>query len=290
MILRCSFIGAGKVGTSFGVYLKNNGFLIHGYYSRNYIDSLQSAKLTKSKAESDIGLLVDNSDIIFITTRDDEIINVCIKIIEEKIICNNKIFVHMSGGLTSQILELLKKQGSFVFSLHPMQAFADIDKSVSDLKNTFFSIEGSEEKIQILEDMLFKMGNKYIKLEKDQKILYHAGACVISNYMVSLIDYGLSLFETVGLNRENCFESIYPLVKGNIENIRELGITKALTGPIVRGDIETVKSHIKALEESNNNVKSYKDLGLMTINLIEREKMLNNNIIKELKNIFNKEQ
>lgn len=285
--LRVGFIGAGKVGTTMGIYLKHNSFDIYGYYSRNYQSAKNAASLTNSKAAVELGDVVENSEILFITTNDDEISKVCDRLIEEKLINESKIVIHMSGAASSRILQELKERDCYIYALHPLQSFANIEKGVKDLKNTVFSLEGDKERIEDIENILKTTGNEYFIIEAEEKALYHVTACVVSNYLVSLLDYGLSIFEAIGIDKDKGFKALNPLIQGSIENIHDLGTTKALTGPIARGDIKTIKNHIEALENIDPKwLHMYKSLGLATIDVAVKEKLIDKEKIEELKKIL----
>lgn len=281
------FIGAGKVGTAFGKYLSDKGFKVEGYYSRSEKSAKNAADFTNSKVYHSMGALIKRSDIIFITTNDDEISKVCKELVQEDLLCSGQILVHMSGGASSKILESAKTKGCYIYSLHPLQAFADIEKAVNDLENTIFSIEGDEEKIDVLEKILNITENKYFNITAEQKSIYHAAACILSNYLVTLVDYGLSFFEAIGIDGEEGYKAVYPLIEGTIKNIHSLGTKKALTGPIARGDIETIENHVKsigALDEEK--LDFYKLMGEKTLKLAEEDKLSSCDKIQELKKIL----
>lgn len=285
--MNIGFIGAGKVGTSFGRYLKINGFNVIGYYSKTYESAIKAANFTKTKAFKKLHDFTENSEIIFITTNDDNIKSVCDKLVQGKLICDKHIIVHMSGASSSLILLEAQKLGAHVYSMHPIQSFADVNKAVKDLKNTFFSIEGDEENIHILEDMLKKLGNRYFRLKPEDKSLYHASACIISNYLVTLINIGLETFEKFGVGKEDAFKAIYPLINSTINNIGNLGPEKALTGPIARGDINTIKNHLDSISKLSNDLFNfYSCLGLKTVDLAEKNKLKDKSKIDEFRRLF----
>ncbi|MCT4620996.1 MAG: DUF2520 domain-containing protein [Marinisporobacter sp.] len=269
--MKIGFIGAGKVGIAFGLYLKNHEFEIYGYYSRTSLSAEKAAKVTGSKAILNVKELVENTDILFITTSDDAINKVCNDLVEKNLLSEGKILVHMSGASSSKILKKAKAAGCFIYSMHPLQAFADIEKAVENLKNTYFSIEGDEEKLHVLENMLKTIGNPYFKLTDDQKSIYHLTACVVSNYLVTLMDYGVSLFRSIGINEKEGYKALLPLIEGTIKNIDHLGTKNALTGPIARGDVGTIKKHIEALKDHEDALDFYKIMGLKTIELAEKK-------------------
>ncbi|WP_168198198.1 Rossmann-like and DUF2520 domain-containing protein [Crassaminicella thermophila] len=285
--MKIGFIGAGKVGTAFGIYLKNNGFEVCGYYSKTFASAQQAAMLTNSKAVVCVDEIVNTSEILFITTSDDAIEKVCNDLAQKNLLHKGQIIVHMSGAASSNILREAKKKGCFIYSMHPLQAFADIEKAVEDLKSTVFSIEGDQEKFEVMENILKKLGNTYFKLTQEQKSIYHMTACVVSNYLVTLMDYGLSLFLSIGIDEEEGYKALYPLIEGTIKNIYNLGTKNALTGPIARGDIGTVQKHIEALKNIKPDcLEFYKFLGLKTAELAEKKDINNKEKLEELKNIL----
>lgn len=285
--MNISFIGAGKVGTSFGKYLKMNGFNVIGYYSKTYESAIKAATFTETKAFEKLRDLTENSEIIFITTNDDNINSVCDKLVQGKLISEKHIIIHMSGASSSLILLKAQKLGAHIYSMHPIQSFADVNKAVNDLKNTFFSIEGDEKNIHILENMLKKLRNRYFRLKHEDKSLYHASACILSNYLATLINIGLETFEKFGVEKEDAYKAVYPLINSTINNIGNLGPEKALTGPIARGDIKTIKTHLDSISKISNDLQHfYSYLGLKTIDLAEKNKLKDKNKIDELRRLF----
>jgi hypothetical protein len=87
-----------------------------------------------------------------------------------------------------------------------------------------------------------------INIEDENKALYHAAACVASNYLVTLIDFAQYLYEKAGVPDSLAVKVMMPLIEGTLSNIKELGTEQALTGPIVRGDVSTIAHHIEQLE------------------------------------------
>jgi predicted short-subunit dehydrogenase-like oxidoreductase (DUF2520 family) len=250
--MQLGFIGAGKVGTALGIYLKEKGFELSGYYSRSKDSCVEAAIRTQSNYYGTLKSLVEASDILFITTSDDQIESVAKQLCEECCLKPGQLIIHTSGALPSTILSAVKAFGCFTYSMHPLQAFADVDKSVADLSSTYFCIEGDTEKISILEELLHTCKNDYFKVSPEQKILYHASACMLSNYLVTLIHNSLKLLDDIQLDNSTAFKAMLPLVNSTIQNVLELGTKDALTGPISRGDIDTVKKQFEAISSTSN--------------------------------------
>lgn len=267
--MNIGFIGAGKVGISCGIYLNSNDIYVSGYFSKCLEDTQIATVKTQSNIYIHLKDLICDCDIIFITTNDDSIQIVKDQIIKEASnVLNGKLIAHMSGSYSSDILKELKEYGCYVYSVHPLQSFADIDSSTDKLSNTVFTLEGCMEKIYVLESLLKTLGNQHFKIDTKNKELYHVGACVVSNYLVTLIDIGLNIFKKIGIDETEAIKALSPLIDGTIENIKSFGTKDSLTGPIARGDTQTIKSHLREIETNMPDMLMfYKLMALETLDI-----------------------
>jgi predicted short-subunit dehydrogenase-like oxidoreductase (DUF2520 family) len=270
--MRIGFIGAGKVGSAFGRYIHGHGVAISGYHDRHDDKCRRAAHATRSHAYPDTATLVSHSDIVLITTRDDQIAGVCSSLCRRKNIDAHHLVGHMSGAHSSRILADARHLGATVFSLHPLQSFADQDKALAELPQTFFSLEGEGEGLQPIRQILKQTGNRFFSITPENKSLYHLSACILSNYLVTLMDLGLAALEKSGIDPDEGFHAMRPLIDGTLSNIACLGTAKALTGPIIRGDAGTIQRHLEALKGSGlEDVESmYRQMGLQTLKLARR--------------------
>ncbi|MBM7615248.1 Rossmann-like and DUF2520 domain-containing protein [Alkaliphilus hydrothermalis] len=287
--MKIGFIGAGKVGKSFGKYLEMKGIPVIGYFSKSIESAQEAVAYVGGEIFPTIEELVKVATVIFITTPDDIISDVANEIGNLNETQESKIFVHMSGAHSSKILIKIQQRHrkSYLYSLHPLQAFASVTTATEDLEKTIFSLEGDEEKLMELTELLDTCGNEYFILKGEDKALYHSAACVVSNYLVTLMDLGLSLFEAAGIQRQKGFEALFPLIQGSLNNIKNLGTAEALTGPIARGDVNTIKNHLKGMEEKAPQlIELYRILGEETTRLAEIKKLKKQENIDALNQIW----
>jgi predicted short-subunit dehydrogenase-like oxidoreductase (DUF2520 family) len=263
------FIGAGKVATAFGRYLYSCGIAISGYFDRHAEKSRRAAHATDSRVFPDTAALASDSDIVLLTTRDDQIAGACSNLCRQNEIDAHHLVGHMSGTHSSSILADARRQGATVFSLHPLQAFADEDKALAELPRTFFSLEGEGDGLQRIRQLLEQTGNRFFSISSEHKSLYHLSACILSNYLVTLMEAGLAALEKSGINPDDGFQAMLPLIEGTLSNILRMGTAKALTGPIIRGDSGTIRRHLQALKKSElKDIESlYRQMGLHTLKL-----------------------
>ena len=247
--MKYGFIGAGKVGFSLGKYLADNGLQVTGYYSEFEEDALEASQFTKTNHYTNLEKLVEDSDVLFLTVTDGQIGNVWNQLKSSHI--NNKIVCHCSGALSSEIFSGIAETKSFGYSIHPLFAVSNKYESYKELSNSYFTIEGSSEKIQEMRDIFVKMGNEVCIISKEDKIKYHAAAAMASNLVVGVINASENLLKECGFDEQSAHKALASIIRGNVEHIIDDGTVGALTGPIERNDISTVKKHLLMLEGNN---------------------------------------
>lgn len=270
--MNIGFVGNGAVASAFGCYLSRQGFVVSSGYDRHLEKTARFADLTGAKACRSAQEVADASDLVFITTRDDQIEAVCGTMCRQQAILPRHWVGHMSGAHPSTILAPAARQGASVFSLHPLQAFADTETAVENLPATYFSLEGDDDRLEKVETMMQRLGNVCFRIGPEQKSLYHLAACTMSNYLVALMDAGLQAFEAIGIEPQQGFAAMRPLIQGTLNNIAQLGPAKALTGPIARGDVGTIEQHLQVLQKQNMSALGalYAFLGTTTVSLASR--------------------
>lgn len=285
-----SIIGAGPVGTAFGYFLKKKGYKIAGIASR----TLESAKKAREFiGEGDVSIdlitIAKKADIVFLTTSDNAIKEVCDKIAAGEGFRKDSFVFHTSGALSSAILESAKRVGANVGSLHPLQSLPNVKEAVENLPGSYFCIEGDVKAISVAKEIVRALEGKEITLNIEKKTLYHAGAAVVSNFLVATIDFGLELHESAGIGRKDSLNALMPLIKGTLKNIESIGIPSALTGPIARGDTNIIEEHLNAISKERHDLMNlYIELGKHTVNVARAKGTLKQDSADTLISLFNK--
>jgi len=206
--------------------------------------------------------VADNTDFVFVTTPDDAIPVV----VNEVRWHSGQYVVHCSGADSLDVLEPARIVGAQVGSFHPLQTFAGIQKAIDNLPGSTFALEAEGTLLDILKEMAVKLEGHWIKLRSGDKAAYHTAAVMSCNYLVTLVKLSTDLWQSFGISREQAIQALLPLLKGTINNLENLGIPKALTGPIARGDVGTVQIHLNTLKETAPAIiPAYCELGLQTI-------------------------
>ena len=272
---RIAILGLGKVGTAVGYLLKSAGYKIVAVADPSSAALTKGISFTGGIAFESPSEAAAQATCTIITTIDDAIASVCYEIVKSGAVKPGDKVIHMSGAGGLELLAPARQAGAQVASIHPIQSFADVEGAIHHIPGSTFGITADDE----LKDWAIAMvkalkGTPFFVSEKD-KALYHAAACMASNYLTTLMHMVETTYQTLGLSRDEAIRAFWPLVKGTLINIETKGTVQALTGPIARGDAGTIEKHLQAFREMLPDLlNSYCELGLMTIDIALQKETL----------------
>lgn len=250
--MKIGFIGAGKVGFTLGKYFVTQGQTVTGYYSQNPQSAYEAARFTNTKPYETCRPLIEDSDTLFLTVPDGAIQTIWDYIktlpIKGKIIC------HCSGSLSSAIFSEIESMGAYGYSIHPLFAISNKFESYKEIPNALFTIEGSKDYFDNMQHFLESLGNEVQQIDTNAKTKYHTAAVIVSNQVVALAKLGVDLLMDCGFSEKKAQTALAPLMLGNVKNMISQGISNALTGPIERNDMETIKKHLSCLTETKQEL------------------------------------
>lgn len=224
--------------------------MLHPYTSK----CKWNGKQTQQIFTTSIDKILTKSDVLFLTVPDDAISTVWEQVrtypIQGKFIC------HCSGSLGSAVLSGIEETGAYGYSIHPMFPFKSKKTAYEDLAKALFSVEGNEEHIEEIMDLLSACPNHIVRLKSGDKPKYHAAAVFASNLAVGLINQAKELLKECGFDDEAALMALKPLAVTNMNNIFEVGTCDALTGPVERHDIKTIQKHLNAIDQEKKETYS----------------------------------
>ncbi len=290
-----AIIGAGRVGSSVGFLLKKAGYTVTAVAARSIASAEKAADFIGSgEPTADVVKAASKADIVFITTPDGVIKNVCDKIASGGL-KPGSIVVHMFGGQSLELLDAAKLSGSFRAVIHPLQSVPTPAQGIKNLPGSYFRTEADPEALESAHQLVKALGGVELVMlkwgpDKDSAALYHAGAIAVSNYFAALVDYGLKFYQALGADKQEALKALLPLIKGTLQNIETLGTAEALTGPIARGDVETIQGHIKAMQNKTPELLGlYKELARQTISLARDKDSITQETAEELLKLLSAE-
>lgn len=154
--------------------------------------------------------------------------------------------LHTSGSRSVDILRALAAQGHPTGSVHPLAAIADPISGADRLAGATWGVEGNGA-AALAERIVHACGGRVLRIAPGGKPIYHAAAVFAGNYAVTLLSVAERLMEQAGVHAEDARPAMAALAAGAVENVAARGAPAALTGPIVRGDVETVGLHLERL-------------------------------------------
>lgn len=209
----------------------------------------EAALFTGTKQYDALEALVQDSDALFLTVPDGVISSVFQTLrefdISEKQIC------HCSGAMTAgEAFPGIGQTGAYGYSIHPLFPISSKYEAYGELAGAFFCLEGNGPHLAMWQSLLSSLGPMVQIIPGETKVRYHAACAIVSNLMCALVQESLELLETCGFSGDTALQAITPLMRSNLEHLIQDGPVAALTGPVERGDTETVKKHLSCFASS----------------------------------------
>ncbi len=282
-----AIIGAGKVGSALGILLQQKGYTMTAVASRTKESAEQLANRLNCPVLSNQEAAA-RAELVFITTPDRSIAQVAAEIAGAGSLWPGQVVAHTSGAHPATELRGVRETGALAVSIHPLQSFAEVRGAMENLPGSYFALEGDESALPLARLVVEDLDGKCFIISAADKPIYHAAACIASNYLVSLMHFATGLYAKFGLEPREAFEALYPLVQGTVANITKVGPTLALTGPVARGDSPTIAGHMKALQELEDHQlqELYSILGQYTIKVALEKDGITAQQSEELNKIF----
>ena len=286
--MRYVVVGPGRVGTVLARLLREAGHEFLGAVGRTEESARACCEFAAAgRPVTDPAELVPDAELVLLTVPDDSIRDVCERIAETGAFSSQTVIVHCSGALPSSVLKPARDCGARVASMHPLQTFADPAQAVESIPGCYCCIEGDGDAVPSLCAVAESLGMKPLTVSADSKALYHAAAVMACNYLVALEDMACELMEKSGVARDQALPALLPLVQVTVHNLGALGIPDALTGPVARGDEETVQNHLRELAKSAPGLlPAYRELGRRAVDLSELKGSISDDAVRRLRELL----
>jgi len=239
-------VGGGAVGTALAVALTRAGWPVQAVASRDADRRRQLSTLAEgARAFAEAQALVEEVELIIVAVPDDAIAPFA----ESVRMYGGQAMVHTSGALGADVLLPAMAAGTQIGAFHPLVAFADLERAVDALRGATVAVEGDDQLASLLADMADAIGATAVRLAPGSKAAYHAAAVLAAGGFVALLDAITELGRVAGLDEPGALAIYAPLIEGTLANARALGVRAALTGPMTRGDVGTLATHLATLHE-----------------------------------------
>lgn len=256
-------VGPGRASMSLAHVLQEARHTIIGVLGRSGADA-SAAKLYTEALEWDRELPA--ADLCIIGVRDDAIGEVAARIAPHAGPVTAA--AHLAGSVGLSALEPLADVGLGVGGFHPLQSMPDAETGAARLAGSWVGITAADEDThQMLVELAVSIATRPFDLSDDARLLYHAGASAAANYVVASLALAEQLFRAADVP----WSAAHPLIEAVVQNAIDLGPAGALTGPIARGEVETVRDQLEAIRlESEELAQDFSDIGRAVARLAGR--------------------
>lgn len=190
------------------------------------------------------------SHLVLLAVPDDAIISVAERIHWSAGQC----VAHLSGAMSARVLSAAAERGASVAALHPLMTFtraltnSSLDEIQERLRGCVWALETNDVMLRVtLHGMVLTLRGKVATLSENDRIPYHIAGVLASNYVVTLIGAAVALWESFGEDASLAREALLPLLRASVENLAAMPPSAALSGPIARGDLGTLRAHLEWL-------------------------------------------
>jgi predicted short-subunit dehydrogenase-like oxidoreductase (DUF2520 family) len=215
--MKIAIVGVGRAGSSFAAALRRVGHDVRTFHHDEVGD-------------------VSPVDLVLLCVPDD-----ALESVSNDVPIGDHVVAHVAG---SRNVDELAKHAKTGF-LHPLAALSSTEIGGERLLGARFSVGGDD----LVADVVHSLGGSVLRLPDEQRALYHATAAVAANHLVALMGHVEVLAEAAGLG----LDDFLPLVEQALSDVRELGPSRALTGPASRADMATIDAHLEAIPESERS-------------------------------------
>jgi predicted short-subunit dehydrogenase-like oxidoreductase (DUF2520 family) len=264
----------GRVGGAFAVALPKDRYSLDTLFTRDgdlqtSVASAIPANVAKASSLQDADEIA--SDVVLITTQDNEIATAASQIVQK--IRPGTVVLHTSGALSSSVLEVLRQTQSALGSLHPLVSVSSPELGPERFRGAFFCVEGDPKAVEVGQQIAADLGGRPFSVATEFKTLYHASAVTACGHLVALFDAAVEMMTRCGLDESESKQILLPLVKSTVNNLGLQSTAEALTGTFARADIETFTRHLTALNQygSDELLEIYLLLGERSLELAAKQ-------------------
>jgi predicted short-subunit dehydrogenase-like oxidoreductase (DUF2520 family) len=193
----------------------------------------------------------------------------------------DKIVLHTSGAMDRAVLGPLARRGASTGSLHPMQTFSG--RGAPNLEKVIFAVEGDRRAAAVARKIARSLGGVPVAMSGENKPAYHAAGLLVAGHSLGLMEAASQVLLKLGFSRRNALRALLPLTRQMLDNFEKLGPQKSWTGPLSRGDFETVARHTKAMQRYPREFQeAYAALALLSSKVLSKNRAGASNQLKRV--------
>ncbi len=245
---RIAIVGPGRLGSALAVELVRAGYRISEIVAGNSSASRRKARALAKQVQATVALAGARLDgnLIWFCVPDREIARAA-RQLAGAVDWRGKVSLHSSGALASDELHELRLRGAAVASVHPLMTF--VRRSIPSLKGVPFALEGDAAAVRVARRIVRDLGAEPFPISTNRKMAYHAWGAFTSPLLIALLVTAERVARAAGFSTAEGRRRALPILRQTLANYAKLGPAGAFSGPIVRGDAQVVRQHLRVLNK-----------------------------------------
>ena len=261
MKLGIGIISAGKVGAVLGAALRRAGHTIVAAHARSEESIERAEVLLPGVPLQDVEEIVRTSELVILAVPDRELPGLVEGLAKLGAWQAGHLVVHTAGSMGIEVLAPAMKMGALGLAIHPAMTFTGTSLDLSRLVNCPFAVSGPATILPVAQALVAEIEGIPVTVDSDKRGLYHAALAHGGNHLVTVITQAMRLLEDAGIDDPGAF--LAPLAGASADGALRSG-EALLTGPVVRGDTNTIENHIKVLSDYPEVLSTYRAIASAT--------------------------
>jgi len=262
---RVFIVGPGHVGRGLFRAFRASGVEVVGLHGKRPSGvATSSGNIPRDAAKANV---------VIVSVRDpqlDEAIDEVAVATGDGRISRGSVILHTSAIAEPGGLRALSEAGFPGGTFHPLVPFSDPETSAELLRKAWIGIDGENAAKNASRRLAGHLGARTLEIPPGKKPAYHAAAVISSNFPVVLASVAGHLLHDIGIPDASAYQAVESLMAGALSNLKQALPDDALTGPVVRGDAETVAKHLRALQGHDAALEVYRSLSRAAVEIAER--------------------
>jgi predicted short-subunit dehydrogenase-like oxidoreductase (DUF2520 family) len=240
--LRVGVVGTGRAGSVLGAALQRAGHPVVAAYAVSDLSRVRAEALLPGVPIVDQEALFDAAELVLLTVPDDALPHVVSALVHR--VRPGHVLVHASGRYGCAVLDPMTAVGGLPLALHPVMTFTGTSLDLSRLTGCPFGVTAPDPLLSMAQALVVEMGGEPIVIPEESRLLYHAAVAHAANHLMTLVCQSTDLLRAAGVESPELL--LEPLLRASLGNALHHG-DRVLTGPVARGDADTVAAHIAVL-------------------------------------------
>lgn len=242
--LGVGIVSAGRVGSVLGAALRGAGHHVVGVHAVSADSRSRAETLLPHVPVLPVPEIMRRSELVLLAVPDDVLGEVISGLADAGHIRQGQLLVHTSGLHGTDIAAPAQAAGAIALAIHPAMTFTGLSMDLQRLPSCSFAVTAATPVLPIAQALVVEMGGEPVVVAEEHRASYHAALAHASNHLNTLTAQSAHILSELGIEHPD--RVLSALLHASLDNALASG-EGALSGPIARGDVETVRHHLRAL-------------------------------------------